>query len=148
MATTATIKGKITVHKWAFNAGQVSQLLAADPGIRASLVGLAEMVAEGTAKRFSRAKPPNPVVYEKYLGHYWSADPGRVAKEVKVKDIGTFPTSGGQGRVIPVALVVADHPYSVTYEKGLDEFPQVNAMAGAIQAVANRSPRLKVRKPA
>lgn len=143
------IRGKIVVRKWKIEAPVVARVLASNPRIRSTIFALAEEVAEGTRRRFQRAVRPGKVNYSRYRGQYWSAAPTAVAKGVGVKDIKDFPiTTATVPRSAPVALVVADHPYSVTYEKGHDEFPQVNAMRGALQASANRRPRrLKLRKP-
>jgi hypothetical protein len=143
------IRGKITVKKWDIKEDRVARALTNQPGIRSTMFALAEEVAEGTRRRLSSATKPSHINYQRYQGFYWSANPTAVAAQVKVKDIRDFPiTSSRVPRTAPVVLVVADHPYSHTYEKGLDGFPQTNAMQGAIQASANRRPRrLKRRSP-
>lgn len=143
------IRGRIIVKKWDVKETRVARALANQPGIRSTMFALAEEVAEGARKRFQRASKPPNVDYQRYLGQYWSAEPRAVAAQVKVKDVRDFPVASSRvPRSAPVVLVVADHPYSRTYEKGHDEFPQTNAMAGAIQASANRRPRaLKRRDP-
>jgi hypothetical protein len=143
---TALIKGRIVVKKWDVDPQKVAAALAQQPSIRGTLVALAQEVAEGTQKRMANASKPQKIVYEKYLGVRWSAEPTAVAKGIKYKDI--IDETTAQGYTMPVALVIADHPYSVTYEKGHDEFPNTNAMAGALQASANRRPKALSRRPA
>lgn len=133
---TLQVKARIKVRSWKINERKLASVLANDPKIRAKLESYAQEVVTRAGKRMNWRSPPRKVVYERYKGQYWSADPKRVVSGMGVKKTKTFPTKKGVGD-IPVALIVFDHPYSRTYEYGEDEFPKVGAFSAALTATAN-----------
>lgn len=149
----STISGRIRIKRWKVDNRKVARVLANDPTVQASLMGYGKEIARRTELRMSKAHAPKKIQNPRYQGHYWAFKPQAVVRNIKTgaplirlkpgAEVLVFGTKAGPAvaGVIPVALVVADHPFSRSYEFGLDEFPQVGAMGAAITAIANSHPR-------
>jgi hypothetical protein len=137
------IKGTIKIKSWKPDGPQLLKQLAKDPRTKPLLNGLAQQIVDETLRRFPKGSSPPPnMQYERINGIYWSAAPDAVSKMFEVKD-GTR-TFGSKRGEIRVALVINNHPYSLSYEIGNGVIPASRAMGSAVRAVAARNPGTKV----
>jgi hypothetical protein len=146
------IRGRIEVKSWHPKPEALGRALAADPGVRERLTGLAEQVSTAAQTNLYSLGilPPGKVDYPRHLGKFWSAQPYRVAQLVSVKDATkVFPLDApnvSQAEVTRVALVVSDHPYSFPHEFGGYGIKSSGFMRKAVRDVAASNNGVKLRR--
>lgn len=145
------IRGTITVTTFRPNAQRLGYHMAQLPGTKAMLLGVANAVAaEAQSNLSSLGRPGSKVIYPSYRGHRWSAQPGAVARQVRVKDATEVFRLGApsvrRAGYTRVALVVADHPYSWPYEFGGMGIRSSAFMRSAVRRVAAASSSIKLRR--
>lgn len=125
-----TIRATINVTKIKWNEQKVAAVLANDPKIQADIRSKAEAVAATARSRVASA-PRKKVAKQRVGGFYFSERPDAIAKTIQVKKSAPLiVTSNARGRSLPVALVVADHPYSPYYLAEFASALPANAAAG------------------
>lgn len=118
-----TVKAHISVTKVRWNEQAVAAVLANDPGIQGAILAKAGAVAGEAKTRIgnsAKVKVPKSAKVKSPGGIHYSERPDAVARMVSVKPaapLRVFTT--GRGAQMPVALVVADHPYSHLYQTAL-----------------------------
>lgn len=130
------IKAKIVVKRLKWDDKKVAQALAHDPKVQPQLLGKANAVAADTRSNIgssTRVKVPQSMKTATHaaLGTHFSERTDAIAKTVSVggQEGPYIVTQTQAGKPMPVALVVADHPYSKLY---------LGAMAAAITKNAGR----------
>lgn len=115
---TRAITAKIKVEKIKWNEKAVSEALARDPRINSTLQSKATAVAADARSNIG-SRPKRSVTKVRWGKNntYASEKPSAIAKLVSTKPVQVFPL--GRGGSVPVALVVADHPYTKYYIDGL-----------------------------
>ena len=154
---TVQIRGRIEVHSWHPNPRAIGEMLVRDPGVKSTLLGLADEIANEAKKTLNGmgSTPAGKPVYVKHLGKFWSAQPTAVAKQISVKDqTKPFPVRApiaGNTRITRVAIVVCDHPYSFPYQFGTMGIRATQFLLQAIKTVRARhtgTKHLRYRRPA
>lgn len=110
------ISARIRVTQVKVSDRKVANAIATLPTVQPLLLAKANDVAR-TAQQRIAATPKRPVQKQRVAGYYFSERPDAIAKQVKVggQEGGYIVTRTKRGTKFPVALVVADHPYSPAY---------------------------------
>jgi hypothetical protein len=125
------LKFKFEVKQFKPKPDALAAHLVADPSAKRVVLGVAEDIAASARTHLGLSNAaPKGVVYAPLIGTgsgwkalkkgarngtYFSAAPAAVGRDIKVKDATKV---FHKRREIRVALVVADHPYSMAYEYG------------------------------
>jgi len=110
------IKANIRVKKIKWKGHELAKQLAHAPTIQAGIQRKAGSAAAEAITRVA-ASPQKRINKQRHHGRYFSEKPSAVAATIKVGGSkGPFiVTTTSRGLAMPVALVVADHPYSIYY---------------------------------
>lgn len=124
------IRAKIDVKKVKWDEQKVAAALAKNPVIQSRILAKADRVAS-TARSRIAAAPRQRVTKTRHKGHYFSEKPSAIAKTVDVKQAAPLiVATTSRGAQMPVALVVADHPYSRYYKSAFGSAVLANAGGG------------------
>ncbi len=114
------IRASINVTKVKWDRQLVAQSLANDPKAQAIVLAKAHSVAADAATRVAAMPKRKPASKARWGGKYPSERPDAVANLIQVKAAAPLLVfSTKRGTEVPVALIVADHPYSDLYKSGI-----------------------------
>lgn len=125
------IKGRVEITQIKWDRRKVARALANDPKVKRMFMAKATQVAADTRSNIA-STPKRPVAKQRVGGYYFSERPDAIARLVHVGGMeGPFIiTQKKNGEMVPVALIAADHPYSVYYTDRMVDALKRNATDG------------------